>query len=469
MVEQKSRLNNALTVSQHTDCADIGVDELNSVNSIRKFFFTRFMNMCARSAGKVAFLQILLSVVLTLTLVTATPQAMGGDTIATIEVESGDVQRVDHPVSVTLPEGINSHHALRLAEVGDGEVHPIPHQVEPARDGVQARLWFILDGTTPENETRRFELNYGLPVQGDAVEVAFDDQSVMMGLEGQTIFHYNHQHVLPPRGVDPQFVRSGYIHPVYSPSGMLVTEDFPGRHAHHKGVWFPWVRTEFEGRRIDFWNLADGTGTVQFAGFDTVTSGPVFGHLIARHEHMDLTQGHGKAALNETWDVRAYNAGGLEDGWWKWDLTATQECATDSPLELLEYHYGGLGFRGAAEWTGDNYKILTSEGHTKSDGHTKRARWAAHSGEIEDGRAATVVIMVHPDNDRFPEPMRVWERGGAFFCFSPMQLGSWTMEPDKQYQFRYRFLVHEGGIDAEHAERAWQEFAEPADFRLELD
>lgn len=392
----------------------------------------------------------------------------GAEVIGTITVDAGDVARVDHAVSIALPEAINAHRAMRVEEIDGEESQPAPHQIEPARDGEPARLWFILAGETDAGATREFVLSYGLPAQGESVEVTFDDQSVFMTLGGQTIFHYNHLHVLPPEDVDASFVRSGYIHPVYSPSGLLVTEDFP-RHRHHKGVWFPWTRTEFEGREIDFWNLGGETGTVQFAGFETVTSGPAFGQLIARHEHVDLTQGDGKTALHETWDVRAYNAGGPEEGWWKWDLTATQECATDSPLELLEYHYGGLGFRGAAEWVDENHNILTSEGHTKADGHEERSRWAAHSGEIEDGRTATVVIMVHPENERFPEPMRIWDTGGSFFCYSPVQLGDWTFEPGEQYRFRYRFLVHDGEIDADLAERAWQAFATPAEAVLELE
>ena len=397
----------------------------------------------------------------------AMPDA-AAEPIGTITVNAGGVDRVDHAVSVALPNEVNAHRAMRVEEIDGDERRPVPHQIEPARGGEPARLWILLDGETGARETRTFALSYGLPAQGESVEIVFDNQSLLMQLGGQTMFHYNHLHVLPPEDVEPAFVRSGYIHPVYSPSGLLVTEDFP-RHRHHKGVWFPWTRTEFEGREIDFWNLGQETGTVQFAGFETVTSGPVFGHLIARHEHVDLTQGHGKTALNETWDVRAYNAGGPQEGWWKWDLTAAQECATDSPLELLEYHYGGLGFRGAAEWVDDNHVILTSEGHTKADGHTERSRWAAHSGEIEDGGAATVVIMVHPDNERFPEPMRIWDEGGSFFCYSPVQLGDWTLEPGEQYQFRYRFLVHDGEIDADRAERAWQEFATPAEATLELE
>ncbi|MEX2671034.1 MAG: PmoA family protein [Phycisphaeraceae bacterium] len=389
--------------------------------------------------------------------------------IGTISVEAGDVQRLDQPVAVDLPSAVNAHRPLRLVERRDGSEHPVATQVERAHGDNPARLWFMLAGETEAGSSRHFTLSYNLPYRGESVAVAFDDQSVAMSLGGRTMFHYNHQHILPPEGVNSRFARSGYIHPVYSPSGLLVTEDFPDDHYHHKGVWFPWTRTEFDGNRIDFWNLGGGTGTVQHAGFETVTAGPVFGHVRARHEHVDLTQEAGKVALNETWDVRGWNAGGPEAGWWMWDLAANQSPASDSPLKLLEYHYGGLGFRGAQQWKDDNHTIITSEGHTKADGHTQRARWAAHGGEIQDGNAATVVILVHPSNERFPEPMRIWADGGAFFCFSPVQLGDWTLEPGNDYAFRYRFFIHEGAPDAQRAERAWQQFATPVKAQLELE
>ena len=143
---------------------------------------------------------------------------------------------------------------------------------------------------------------------------------------------------------------------------------------------------------------------------------------------------------------------------------AAQRCATESPLLLEKYRYGGLGFRGPKEWKDANYDLLTSEGKTKADGHGTRGRWCAQSGKV-GGAPWTVTILCHPSNERFPEHMRIWESGGAFFSFSPVQAGDWTFRTGETHTFRYRFLVHEGPIDRDRAERAFAEFAEPPQVR----
>ena len=384
--------------------------------------------------------------------------------IAEIKVSAKNQAYQNALVMVEIPQQYIAWRPLQLIDAETGT--PVPLQIENSDDGKNRRLWFFIDKEVPALAVRRYELHYGTPVNAPEITLMVDQGGVRFIKEGSMMFKYNHAHVEPPAGVDPEFIRSGYIHPVYSPSGLLVTEDFPSDHEHHKGVWLPWTKTEFEGRQIDFWNLGKGDGTVQFAGFERFDSGPVFSGFKSRHEFVDLTQPNGgKVALNEYWDVRAWNSG---EAYYLWDLTSTQWTATDSPLKLLEHRYGGLGFRGARQWENENHIILTSEGHTKEDGHEKRSRWIAHSGEIQDGRWATVVIMSHPENKRFPEPMRIWEMNrlasrpmGAFFSYSPVQLGDWTLEPENVYQFKYRFLIYDGKIDAERAEQMWNQFAYP--------
>lgn len=387
-------------------------------------------------------------------LVAAEPGAL----LAEIAVDSGESARLDTPVGVALPVSIDPFQPLRLEAVQEGERRAVPCQVEP---GSPTKLWFVLDGETPANTTRKFALSVGVPVQKDGIQLDLSATTLDVKFSGARVFSYNHGHVVPPPGVRPEYIRSGYIHPLFSPSGKLLTEDFPADHHHHKGIWFPWTKTEFEGKAVDFWNLGSRQGTVQFAGFDSVEDGPIYGRFLARHEHVHLDRPDGpKVALDETWDVRIWNVGGPEAGLWVWDLESTQRCASDSPLHLKKYRYGGIGFRGAREWKGDNYVLLTSEGKTKENGHTTRARWCAQSGSI-DGQWTTIVMMSHPENYRFPEPMRIWASGGAFFNFTPIQLDDWDLEPGNDYVFRYRFFIHEGKIDPERAERAWQDFGAP--------
>lgn len=389
------------------------------------------------------------------------PTAEAGEPPGQITVEAGRHDRLDTPVSVALEGLADPSRPLRLAEVTPGRRLPVPSQVEP---GSPPRLWWILSGRTPAGSRRQFEFSEGVPASGPAVEVRLDGAALEAHCRGKRVLRYNYGFVPPPRGVSGKYIRSGYIHPVWTPGGLVVTDDFPPDHHHHKGVWFPWTKTEFEGRHPDFWNLGKGTGTVRFAGFDSTASGPVFGGFWARHEHVDLSAPGRKTALSETWAVRVWNVGGPDRGYWLWDLTSRQRCASESPLRLPKYRYGGMGFRGSREWSGEKCSFLTSEGRTRKDGHGTRARWCDVAGRIR-GRSAGVVVMGHPDNFRFPEPMRIHPKI-PFFNFAPSQAGDWSIEPGREYVFRYRFYVHEGDLRREEAERLWTDFGEPPVVRM---
>lgn len=402
----------------------------------------------------------------------ARAQVLGRATVA-----AGESPREDAPVSVVLPDTIDPNAPLRLVEVAGEARVPVPVQIDPIE---RSRAWWILSGKTEPGATRVFEFERGVPppaagpagddvgeAADDGIEVELDDRALEIEVRDRTVFRYNVAHVDPPEGVDKLFLRNAYIHPLFSPRGKLLTEDFPSDHYHHKGIWFPWTRTRFDGHPVDFWNLGEGQGTVRFAGFESLAGGPVFAGFVARHEHVDLTQGpRGKVALTETWDVRVWNVGGPDAGYWLFDLVSTQRCASDSPLVLEEYRYGGLGFRGAKEWKDENYRALSSEGKTHLDGHTTKAKWCDHAGAI-DGEWAGVTVMDHPENFRFPQPMRLWDKGGAFFNYAPVQSGEFAIEPGKDYVSRYRFFVHEGEVDRDWVERKWKEWGEPAGVAFE--
>ena len=297
------------------------------------------------------------------------------------------------------------------------------------------------------------------------VEVIENDSFLQIQIGKDKILRYNHAVVPPPQGADAVYARSGFIHPLWSPTGTVLTAIHPQHHIHHMGIWMAWTKTKFLGRKIDFWNLKKGEGTVRFAHLDFIEIGPVFGAFGVQHKHVDLkAPGGEEVVLDETWDVRVYNVGGRDTGYRLWDLVSTQSCATQSPLRILKHHYGGLGFRATDKWTRADY--LTSEGKTRKDGQGTRARWCDTFGLTEKGWNG-VTIMSHPNNFRHPEPMRIWSEGDIFFGFAPEQLGDWIMEPAKQYVFRYRFYVHEGKISAADAERIWHDFAQPPEVEVQ--
>jgi len=390
------------------------------------------------------------------------------ETLATITVEAGKHTRLDTLVSIAL-DGISMGRirgAIRLVEVKDSGPTTVAMQIEP---GNPSRLWWILSGTTPAGSTRTFQLMKGdvkPPKVNARVEVTKDNSVLQIRRGDKKILQYNHAPVPPPEGKSELYTRSGFIHPLWSPEGAVLTNMHPADHIHHIGIWMPWTKTKFEGKEVDFWNLATGQGTVRFVKFLSTTSGPVYGGFAAEQEHVALKTSEGeKVVLKETWDVRVYNIGGPEKGYWLWDFVSTQRCVADSPLYQIKYRYGGFGFRGAAEWEGENAAYLTSEGKTRKDGHGTRARWCDTSGRIgKDWQGVT--FYSHPKNFRHPEPMRIWPSGQVFFNFAPSQLGDWVMEPGKDHVFRYRMYVHEGKVNVADAERIWHDYAEPPKVKL---
>jgi len=387
-----------------------------------------------------------------------------GKPLAKITVEAGNHRRVDTIVSVAL-DGISeqlSEEGAHLVELIPSRAQPIAAQVEP---GNPPRLWWVLPDVAEAGSKLVFELRKGA-VKTQGIQLIKNDSFLEIQADDKKILRYNHAPVPPPEGKSPLFTRSGFIHPLWSPTGDVLTNIHPADHIHHLGIWMPWTETKFEDKDVDFWNLGEGQGTVRFVKFLSTTSGPVYGGFEAEHDHVALKTSAGeKTVLKEVWDVRVYNIGGPQKGYWLVDFVSTQRCVADSPLKQMEYRYGGFGFRGAAQWQDDNGTYLTSEGKTRKDGHGTRARWCDMGGAI-DGKWAGVTVMSNPQNFRHPEPMRIWDKGQVFFNFAPSQLGDWIMEPGKDYVFRYRLYVHEGKVDVNEAERIWRDYAEPPKVKL---
>jgi len=258
-----------------------------------------------------------------------------------------------------------------------------------------------------------------------------------------------------PAGVPEVYRRGGYIARVMTPGGRVVTDDFPAKHVHHHGIWTAWTKTVFEGRQPDFWNMGDGKGRVEFIGVDATSPTRV----RSRSRYVDMTVKPERAALEEFFDVQMRPSLSAPRPANVFDVALTQSCVTSSPLQLSEYHYGGLGFRGRSEWDGAaNCQFLTSEGITdRVKAHGTKVRWCHVSGRV-DGVRAGIAILCHPSNFRAPQPIRV-HPDEPFLCFAPPQGGAFTIQPGKPYQARYRFVAFEGEPNKAWLDQLWNQYA----------
>jgi len=386
--------------------------------------------------------------------------------VATITVEAGEYSRLETPVSINL-EGIakESYSGLILRELKDGKRIAVNSQIEI---GKSPRIWWVLDGQTAAGEKRIYELLRDKNAPAKGIEVKAADGGLEIYRDEAKVLRYNHAEVMPPKGANELYVRSGFIHPMWSPAGKVLTQIHPKDHIHHMGLWNPWTKTTFEGRDVDFWNLKKGQGTVRFVKFISQTSGAVFGGFEALQQHIDLQNPKGQTvALNERLNVRVWNARRKDNGYLI-DYTTTQRCAADSALTLHAYRYGGFGFRATEKWKGDNRNYLTSAGKTIKDTDGSRARWCNVFGAMEKGQSG-ILFMSHPENRQHPEPVRVWGESSknVFFNYCPIKQKPWQLEPKKDYVLKYRMYVYDGDVDAAGAERLWRDFAYPPKVSME--
>ena len=101
----------------------------------------------------------------------------------------------------------------------------------------------------------------------------------------------------------------------------------------------------------------------------------LFSEFTALQEHVVFKKdGSEKVALNELQTVRVYQPDANND-YYIVDITSKMSCATESPLLIVAYRYGGLGWRATEYWDKNNSEMLTSEGKTRDNTDNTKAKW----------------------------------------------------------------------------------------------
>lgn len=379
------------------------------------------------------------------------------ESLPSIDVTVGAAVSGEATFAVALPPSVRGEHfQLRAA---DGAI--VSAQVTRDR-----KLVFALPDAKA-GDRHRFRIEPALePRGGVRVEALRRGEAVELKVDGAPVLTYRGEKTeLPRPEIKPIFRRGGYIHPVLTPQGRLVTDDYAPDHLHHHGIWFAWTRTQYQGRRPDFWNMGDGTGTVEFEAILDTWSGPIQAGVRARHRYVDLAAPAPVDVLADVWEITVHALGREVPGrtgrpYRAFDLVSRHEMLGRDPLVLPEYHYGGLGLRGHRTWLGpQGTRFLTSEGKTRVDGHATRARWCVMGGQV-DGRPVGIAVFDHPENFRHPQGMRI-HPNEPFFSYAPMQQGLMEIRPGVPYVSRYRFIVFDGLPDAAWLDGLWRAWAAP--------
>lgn len=377
----------------------------------------------------------------------------------TVEVQAGKYARYQTPIQVNLPKPLPAGNSYWIKNTKTGKaasaqlldsvtmVFILPDSMEPGTRNTY---------TVSMNHYQKMRLR-------PDVTIAQNKEGIQVNVKSKPLFFYHTQEALPA-GDSPYYRRSGFIHPLYSPGGQVLTDGFPVGHTHQHGIMNAWTKTTFRKEFVDFWNQQSKKGTVEHIEVSKVKEGPVVTELRVKLRHRSLLHGE---VLREMWVIRVYPF----SDYFLFDLISEERNVTTDTLILEKYHYGGLAFRGSSHWNDQDKKnyqhhwnILTSEGIRDSAANHTHARWVDASGPI-NGQVAGATVFDHPVNFRYPQPIRVHPTM-PYWVYSPVVDGAFTINPGTWYRSQYRYYVHQQAPDTATITRFEKDWVVPPDVKV---
>jgi len=244
------------------------------------------------------------------------------------------------------------------------------------------------------------------------------------------VYVYNFGMMLK-EGVPEDRRRSGYLHPVWTPGGVVITDDFPPDHHHHRGIFWAWPQVKVAGQTLDLWAIH---GLHQrFVRWGRREVG-VWG---ARLEIENGWFAGERKLLSELVEIIAYAA---REGQRDLDFTLTLEAL--EPLELSgeptqRKGYGGFSVRFAQR---RETRIYTDRGLEKEDSNMVPHPWAELEGDF-GGRPAGLRVEISPSHPGFPNGWCLRHYG--FLGVNYPGLDTLRLDPHRPLRLKYRVTVYD--------------------------
>jgi hypothetical protein len=375
-----------------------------------------------------------------------------------ITVKAGTLAREDIVVNALLP----GTPAAKSAQVREPSGARVPAQMQG--DG---QVIFKIKALKPGTEAiylAQEETSPPTPGKGGALAVQAPE-GVTVTIDGKPVFTYRTDRLPTRKDVATEYLRSGYLHPVYSPAGALVTDDYPKDKPYQHGIWSGWQKVDSAGSHPDFWDAGLKKGRVGTESVSPLWGGPLRGGFGSHQFFTDLDSRPGSTSLREGWSVNAFRGAGRAS-YFVVDLEAAEETL-GGQLVLNENPFGGITMRGNHDWQGAGKSIfLTSEGQERGKAQGQAAHWCYLGGK-SGGKQAGVAILAHPQNTKAPEAVFI-DPEDPVMGFAPSKNGALTLRPGRPLNLKYRFVVLDGKPDSKLFDRLWSDFVEPPEVAARL-
>ena len=268
---------------------------------------------------------------------------------------------------------------------------------------------------------------------------------LLQGLDSVLVYNYGPQ--LPP-DIPHDRARSSYIHPIWSPSGVVITDDFPEDHLHHRGLSWMWPRVYIDKDTLDHWHIKGiKTKFNRWLGKD---AGPLCATLGVENE---WTVKENSVVREMVW-IKAFQQTNNSRAI---DLSLTLEAKVPITLQgQVNKGYGGLCLRLAPR---EEPAILSPRGW-EPDSDIEPLAWADQSGLFTlKQQMAGIAIFQHSDNPDFPAGWTLRHYG--FLGVAWPGIDQVTLEPGSPVHMRFRIWVHDGDAASANVSDAYQYFLSP--------
>ena len=255
------------------------------------------------------------------------------------------------------------------------------------------------------------------------------DGRITLVENGKPVLVYNEGVQLPP-GVPEDRARCCYVHPIYTPAGVAVTDDFPKDHYHHRGLFWAWPVVKVDGQAYDLWmKMKD----IRHRPVSAKTAG---NRLTAVNEWI----AGDRPIVREQVTITAHPAQGSAR---EFDLALRLEAlgksVTLAGAPDRGKSYGGLNVRFAPRTA---TVIRTESGVLPKDEDLNPRQWAELEATYEGRRA---VLRITPDsaNPGAPHQWCLREYGfiGASFPGKTEQVQDDILESGSPLVLKYRIRV----------------------------
>src|SRR5574340_271891 len=265
-----------------------------------------------------------------------------------------------------------------------------------------------------------------------------DAAALTLSENGKPVYVFNQGMVLKP-GFPDQMSRCCYLHPVYTPDGALITDDFNKDHPHHRGISWMWPVVVVDGKTYDVWTVKDMKQ--RFVRWKKREAG-------AKSARLAVENGWylgDRRVVKEDVEIVAWP---VEKNRRRIDFTLRFE-ASGEPVEIAgtpegKKGFGGFCFRLAPRDGGTAATLITTDkGVMEKDGVFSRHAWAQVSGKFQ-GKPEGGRIDDDPANPGYPNNGWLLRHGFGFLNPSWPGMEHYTLKPGAPLVLKYRVTLFSG-------------------------